>query len=101
MDCVPSSTMLPFGSTSVTVTVTVPEARFVSEAAPFALKLSEPLALAASRNVKRPTPALRPTLPLLLLLLDFVADVVVDSLMMIVRMSPTSCALRSAKIFCT
>ena len=82
------------------MTVILPETLFVSEAAPVALKLSDPPALAASRNVNKPTPALRFTLPLLLLLLDFAADVVVVSLMMIVRMSPTSCALRSAKMFC-
>lgn len=98
MDCVPSTTMLPFGSTCVTVTVTLPATLFVSDFEPCAENESEPFALAALRKSKMPTPAESEVLPLFLLELLFAVVVVVDSLMTIVRISPTLRALRSAKI---
>ena len=46
-----------------------------------------------------PIPADSEVLPLLLLELALLVESVVDSLMAMVRISPTSCAFRSEKIF--
>jgi len=79
----------PPGVISVTVTVTLPIARFVEEADPFAVNLSEPLAEAALRKSKIPMPAPMLTEPLFSFELFRDAVVVVFSLMMIVTISPT------------
>ena len=79
---------MPFGVTSTIVTVTLPATRFEEEADPFALNLSDELADAACRKSKMPMPAPRLTEPLFSFEEFRVAEVVVDSLMTIVTISP-------------
>ena len=79
---------MPFGRTSMTVTVTLPATRFEEEAEPFALNLSDPLAEAACRKSNIPSPAPMFTEPLFSFAELRVADVVVVSLITMVTISP-------------
>ena len=75
----------------------LPEKLLVSLAEPSAFQLSEPPAVAAARKLKMPVPALSDVEADLPFLRDFVCVVVVFSLIKTVSVSPTLCALRSAK----